>query len=182
VHRLDKPTSGVLLFALTQEASVSINIAFDENRVDKSYLSIVRGYVEGSGTIDHDLTNLDDPINKPAKSAQTDYRGLNTIELPYAVGRYPTARYSLVRLKPITGRRHQLRRHMKHVFHPIIGDTSYGDGKHNTFYREHFGINRLLLHCQSMSIEHPKTGKTLTVDCPPSGDFLRLMVEFGWCD
>jgi tRNA pseudouridine65 synthase len=180
VHRLDKATSGVLLFALTQKASVTLNVAFDEARVGKRYMAVVRGYLEGEEVIDHDLTNLDDPKNKPSKSAQSGYRGLRTIELPYPVGRYPTARYSLAELKPITGRRHQLRRHMKHVFHPIVGDTTYGDGKHNTFFRDQYEINRMLLHCRSMTIEHPVSGTPMTIECSPTGQFKQVLETFDW--
>lgn len=178
-HRLDKPTSGVLLFALDSNTAGLVNGQFRNRTVAKTYLAVVRGHTETQGHIDHALREqpdkvagaADDQPAKEAKEAITDYRCLLQTELPFPVGRYPTTRYSLVELKPKTGRKHQLRRHMKHIFHPIVGDTTHGDGRHNQFFREHFGCHRLLLHARCLEIMHPYNGEPLRIYAPLPEDF-----------
>jgi len=144
VHRLDKATSGVLIFALSPEAARSIQEQFQAHQIQKTYLAIVRGFLTGTGHVDHALSEKRDqrrskgtlsPKLWPGKPASTYYQGLATTELPIACGRYPSSRYSLVALYPQSGRRHQLRRHLKHINHPIIGDTTYGQGPHNRLFR-----------------------------------------------
>ncbi len=179
-HRLDKPTSGVLLFALDRDTASSVNEQFRNRTANKTYLAIVRGHTEKQGHIDYALREQPDSIVgtagnqliKEAKEAVTDYRCLLQTELPYPVGRYPTTRYSLVELQPKTGRKHQLRRHMKHIFHPVVGDTTHGDGRHNQFFREHFGCHRLLLHARCLEIVHPHSNKLLQIYAPLPEDFL----------
>ncbi|CAG0911716.1 unnamed protein product, partial [Cyprideis torosa] len=136
---------------------------------------------EERGHIDHALREQPDKVagsaadsepEKEAKDAVTDYRCLLQTELPFPVGRYQTTRYSLVELNPKTGRKHQLRRHMKHISHPIVGDTTHGNGQHNQFFREHFGCHRLLLHARSLQVEHPHTGEVITIYAPLPEDFV----------
>ena len=183
VHRLDKPTSGILLFALSSEAAKGMSDLFRANQVLKTYIAVVRGYTRENGTIDHGLRALDDrPGAKNSKSdnvfhAVTDYRRISTIELPYAVDKYPTARYSFVELHPRTGRRHQLRRHMKHISHPIIGDTRYGTGVHNRFFRERFNSSRLLLAAVKLEFVHPFTKEAVCIDSEPGGAFQSVVDE-----
>ncbi len=174
VHRLDKPTSGVLLFALDSDTARRLTEQFTQGQVQKTYLAVVRGYLPSSGIIDYPLIEELDAIadadadsNKPAQTAVTHYRCLATTELPFAVGRYASTRYSLAELQPKTGRKHQLRRHLKHIFHPIVGDTTHGDGKHNTFFRQQFACQRLLLHAQTLTLSHPHTRSLLTLHAPP---------------
>ena len=178
VHRLDKPTSGVLLFALDSDTARLLTEQFSAGQVQKTYLAIVRGYTEESGIIDYPLKEQLDKIadadadpDKPAQAAITHYRRIATVELPFAVGRYTTARYSMLELQPKTGRKHQLRRHMKHIFHPIMGDTTHGDGKHNTLFREKFGCYRLLLHATMLRLQHPHHKTELTIEAPAPADF-----------
>ncbi|MEZ5534919.1 MAG: tRNA pseudouridine(65) synthase TruC [Thiolinea sp.] len=178
VHRLDKPTSGVLLFALDSDTARLLTEQFTAGLVQKTYLAVVRGYTDQQGCIDYPLREQLDKIadadadqDKAAQAAVTHYQCLLQTELPYPVGRYPTTRYSLLELKPETGRKHQLRRHMKHIFHPIVGDTTHGDGRHNQFFREHFDCHRLLLHARSLRLEHPYTGGELTIYAPLPEDF-----------
>ena len=185
VHRLDRPTSGVLVFGLSAEAAQLLAKEFSERRVTKTYLAVVRGCTEVEGVIDHPLadpTERYSPVRQTGeeKEAVTAYRRLATVELPCAVGRYPTSRYSLVAARPLTGRRHQLRRHFKHLFHPIIGDTSYGEGRHNRFFRETFGCARLLLHAAGLSFRHPYTGEEITVAAGPGEEFTSVVERLGW--
>ncbi|WP_309496714.1 tRNA pseudouridine(65) synthase TruC [Sulfurovum sp.] len=187
IHRLDKPTSGVLLFALSKEVAQVMSNAFRANEVKKEYLAIVRGYTEVGATIDYPLKQMLDTkeekrlgITKEEQDAQTSYERLGTIELPFPVSRYPVARYSLVRLKPLTGRKHQLRRHMKHIFHPIIGDTKHGRGEHNKLFREKFDMHRLLLHAHMIYFVHPVSKETIEIQAPFDNVFIKLFKNFSW--
>ena len=181
VHRLDKPTSGVLLFALDSDTARLLMEQFTAGLVQKTYLAVVRGHTAESGIIDYPLKEELDKIadadadqDKPAQEAVTHYRRLAMTELPYPVGRYATARYSLLELQPKTGRKHQLRRHLKHIFHPIVGDTSHGDGKHNALFREQFACHRLLLHAASLHLQHPHKLSDLRIDAALPADFPLL--------
>ena len=181
VHRIDKATSGVLLFALAPAVADRCRAAFETGRVAKRYLAIVRGHVPECGTIDHPLDREDRP-DRPAgvrQPAITDYRRLAAVELPIAVDRYPTSRYSLVELRPRTGRRHQLRRHLKHIAHPIIGDTTHGHGAHNRMFRERFECHRLLLVAVGITLPHPCTGVPLAIETRPDEDFGRVAAALG---
>ncbi|MFC0323909.1 tRNA pseudouridine(65) synthase TruC [Gallibacterium melopsittaci] len=181
IHRLDRPTSGVLLFALSSEVAAQVCWQFENKLVEKHYLAVVRGYLTGSDRIDYPLKPKLDKIadkftdpNKTAQPAISDYQSLATIELPIAVGRYATARYSLVRLTPHTGRKHQLRRHLKHIFHPIIGDTQYGDLHQNRAFAEYFSINRLMLHSEILRLLHPVTQQRLEIFASLDKNFLKI--------
>jgi tRNA pseudouridine65 synthase len=186
-HRLDKSTSGVLVFALDRETARRMTLLFSDAKVSKTYLAVVRGFTPEADRIDHPLKDRLDRMTdqkadreKPGKDAVTDYRRLATVELPYPVGRYASARFSLVQAAPLTGRNHQIRRHMKHVFHPVIGDTTYGDGRQNDFFRRHFQCRRLLLHARSISFTHPGTGRLLPIEAPLDADFNTLLETLRW--
>ncbi|HYE36361.1 tRNA pseudouridine(65) synthase TruC [Methylocaldum sp.] len=187
IHRLDKPTSGVLVFALDSDTARRMTELFSGGAVEKSYLAVVRGYTDETGMIDYALeeqldrmTDAKARLDKPAQPAVTVYRRLGIVELPFAVGRYPTARYSLLRVSPKTGRKHQIRRHMKHIFHPVVGDTSHGDGRHNDFVRAHFGCHRLLLCATDLVFTHPHTGERLHVKAPLDDTFQSIVNDLGW--
>jgi len=189
VHRLDRPTSGALLFGLTPEAAHRLCRSFIAGEVTKTYLAVVRGVPEESGVIDYPLVEEPDRLgdadadpDKGAQAAVTAYRRLVTSELPYAVGRYPTSRYSLIAAQPRTGRRHQLRRHFKHILHPLIGDTRYGEGRHNRFFREAYACQRLLLAAVELTFPHPASGAPLTVSAPPEESFLAPLSQLGWIE
>lgn len=186
-HRLDKGTSGVLLFALDGDTASALGRQFETNAVAKRYLAVVRGWPAASGEIDHPLSRQFDDYGRPqtdaaqlALPALTRYRRLATVELPDTVDRYPTARYALLELAPMTGRQHQLRRHLKHIAHPIIGDATHGKGRHNRYFQERFGCHRLLLACTALGLHHPVTGEPLTITAPPEGEFAALLARFGW--
>lgn len=181
VHRLDKPTSGVLVFALSSEVAKLLSAQFREHTIQKEYMAVVRGYTKKEELIDYNLKVLldkkadkDRNRYKEPQSAITHYETLATVELPYPVSRYPVARYSLVKLQPKTGRKHQLRRHMKHLLHPIVGDTKYGRNEHNNLFREKFDCHRLLLHANRLSLTHPISGKTLVLDAKMDEIFERV--------
>lgn len=176
-HRLDRATSGVLLFALDPETAGATATRFQAGVVKKDYLAVVRGYTEPMGLIDHAINSEDSDTRR---HAVTRYRRLATVELGAPVGRYSTARYSLVAVRPETGRRHQIRRHFEHVSHPVIGDTTHGDGRHNRFFRQRFGIHRLLLHAWRLELEHPHCREPLRVEAPLPAGFQGLLDELGW--
>ncbi len=182
VHRLDKPTSGALLFGLSAEAARRMTESFADRRAVKTYLAVLRGYSASEGLIDYPL--VEEPerrergqggADREPREARTAFRRLATVEIPHAVGRYATSRYCLVEAQPVTGRRHQLRRHFKHLFHPIIGDTRYGEGRHNRFFRERLDCPRLLLAAVELSFPHPFQSQTVTVTAPLDASFVRLL-------
>lgn len=186
VHRLDKGTSGVLLFALSSAVGRALSRCFEARQVGKTYLAVVRGHPPLAGEIDHPLRRHFDTegaraaADAPAQDACTRYRRLATIELPHRIDRYPSSRYALVELEPLSGRRHQLRRHLKHIAHPIIGDATYGKGRHNRLFQTLFACNRLLLACTELRLAHPVTGAVLTLRAPLANDFHRLLARLEW--
>ena len=187
IHRLDKPTSGVLLFALSADVAQMMSLLFRSSEVKKEYIAIVRGYIGEQGLIDYPLKQMLDTkeqkkmgITKEEQEAQTQFERLAMVELPYAVSRYPVARYSLVRLFPKTGRKHQLRRHMKHIFHPIVGDTKHGRGEHNQLFRKKFNCHRLLLHAHQATFVHPISKKEIVINARLDETFMGLFKKFAW--
>jgi tRNA pseudouridine65 synthase len=187
VHRLDRGTSGVLLFALDRDTLRRATQIFEDNAVEKTYLAVVRGWPEYHGIIDYPLSRQYDDYERqftgdvgPAQDAITAFERLATVELPIEVDRYPTSRYALLRLYPRTGRRHQLRRHLKHIAHPIIGDATHGKGIHNRMFQQQFGCNRMLLLCQSMRLPHPVSGIDLCLETRIDDDFATLIERLGW--
>ena len=182
VHRLDRPTSGVLVFGLSAGLARELSAQFEHQQVSKRYLAVVRGWPDPAGSIDYPLADPEAsaPGQRAPRPALTDYRRLGTVELPEAVGRYATSRYALVLACPRSGRRHQIRRHLAHIRHPVIGDTTHGEGRHNRFFRERLGLARLLLHAWSLELTHPATGARLRVAAPPDADWQRLLAAFGW--
>ena len=188
VHRLDRPTSGVLLFAKSPAVARSLSEAFMEHNVTKQYLAVVRGFMSEQGSVDYALSFKPDAIadkfanlDKPAQEAVTHWQSLAQIELPFAVSKkHDTSRYSLVRLTPETGRKHQLRRHMRHLFHHIVGDTSHGDIRHTRFFRNHYDCTRMLLHAQTLALSHPVTGESLLLKAGLDDQWMRILEEFDW--
>ncbi|CAH0990180.1 tRNA pseudouridine synthase C [Sinobacterium norvegicum] len=187
VHRLDRPTSGVLMFALSPEAARRAAALFERHDIEKTYVSIVRGYSPEAGIIDHPLREKLDKLSdrqarpdKPAQEAVTHFRRLATIELPVCVDRYPQSRYSLVEFKPKTGRKHQLRRHSKHINCPIIGDAKHGKSSHNHFFAEHLKADRLLLAAVSLTFKHPYSAETIECLAPLDATFNQLIARFSW--
>jgi len=182
VHRLDRPTSGLLLFARDPHTASLLGQAMMANSVHKTYQALVRGWPPEGGLIDHALREhavdkrlKDEP--QPLREAQTRYTRLATTQLPVGIEGFATSRYSLMALHPLTGRKHQLRRHMQHISHPIIGDTNYGRTRHNHYFAERFGHSRLMLAATELRFTHPITGTPLHLEAPPSEDFQRVVWE-----
>jgi tRNA pseudouridine65 synthase len=164
-----------------------MTVAFTNGAVAKSYLGVVRGYTEERGTVDKPLQEPRDRRNdpravsdKPAQDALTEYRRLATVELPHAVGRHATARFSFIEVMPLTGRMHQIRRHLKHIFHPVIGDTTYGDGRQNAFFRTRFHSHRLLLHAREIVFRHPAADTQVRIRAPLDDSMRSLLQELDW--
>ncbi len=185
LHRLDKPTSGVLFFALDKESTNLVSEQFKNNTIQKTYLAVVRGYTDDEGIIDHALKEKLDKIadkdsreDKEAQEAVTHYKTLARTELDYAVGRYDKVRYSLVELKPKTGRKHQIRRHMKHISHHLLGDTKYGRGEHNKLIRAEFDCHRMLLHASELKLYHPYLKKDITIKAGLDETFSKICKDF----
>jgi len=185
IHRLDKPTSGILVFALNREVASSLSKQFMCSEVKKEYIAVVRGYTQDRDTIDYSLKVLLDKSDKDRRNIQeyqeavTSYTTIRKVELPYPVSKYPVARYSIVKLHPQHGRKHQLRRHMKHIFHPIVGDTKYGRGEHNRLFREKFNCNRLLLHANKIEFIHPRSQKRVEYIADITGSMKDVLSKFG---
>ncbi|HCM46954.1 MAG TPA: tRNA pseudouridine(65) synthase TruC [Colwellia sp.] len=230
VHRLDRPTSGVLLFALTKDVATKLNEAFankssqaglrsqlktelavesNHNLVQqdkvaelstnegidgydlamvKTYYALVRGHLAlPEDLIDHALKEKLDKLgdknvnrDKPAQSAQSYYQVKQQASLPIKVGKFDSVRYSLVEVRPITGRRHQIRRHLAHLRHPILGDINYGDNKQNPFFIEYFGFKRLMLHAKSLEFNHPISNKRIKISAPFDGEWQNIFTTFEW--
>lgn len=147
-HRLDRKTSGILLFAKSKKALSIVRKEFEENRVQKTYHAIVRGFIPEEMHIDYPLTE-----NDKTQDAKSDLKRLETFEIDLAHGKFETSRYSLIELKPKTGRYHQLRKHMAHVRHPIIGDRPHGCNKQNKLWKEQFGMTNMLLCAKRLEFE-----------------------------
>lgn len=182
-HRLDRPTSGLLLFARDADTASAIGKLMMDGQVRRTYLALVRGWPAEQGEIDHALREhatdkrlKDEEL--PVREARTSFRRLKTVEIPVQVEGYPQSRYSLLELQPHTGRKHQIRRHMQHIAHPIIGDTSYGRTRHNKYFADRFGFSRLMLAATALEFEHPLTGEPLLIQCPLQDDFMQVLSIF----
>lgn len=187
VHRLDRPTSGVLLFALSSEAARDMNQVFIEGKIEKRYLALVRGFAPESTFLDKPLKEELDKIadkmadqNKAPQEAQTQFRCLYQASLPIPFGKYPSIRYSLVECFPKTGRKHQIRRHLNHLSTPIIGDVNHGDNRQNQFFREHFNFRRLMLFATSLKFIHPYNEQPITISAKLGEHMLAVCEQLGW--
>jgi len=179
VHRLDRATSGVLVFALQSETARAVCESFQLHNVKKTYYTVVRGWTESEGTIIHSLRSEHDPSVR--QEAITVFRKTAQMEINQPVGKYSTARYSLLEVAPHSGRRHQIRRHMDHLTHPILGDTIYGSGEHNRFFREKLQIQGLLLKAYSLEFQHPHTGIPIRITSRWNGLWHKIFDLFEVC-
>ncbi|WP_082638829.1 pseudouridine synthase [Lysobacter antibioticus] len=176
VHRLDRATSGCLLLAFDREAASALGKVLMSREVEKDYLAVCRGWpAEDAFEVDHDLDGgPGKPVKKPA---QTRFRCLGRTELALPSAGFETSRYALLLAQPQTGRFRQIRRHLKHLSHHLIGDTSHGDGRHNRSFRM-LGIHRMLLHAQRLSFLHPLSGERIVAVAPPDAEFAKALALF----
>jgi len=177
-HRLDRKTGGVLLFTLSKEVEKLMQQQFSDNRVDKKYLAIVRGYTDDTGEIDYPLRK----DNGTLQEAFTRYKTIARAELNVPLGAHPTSRYSLVEANPATGRMHQLRKHFSHIFHPIIGDRTHGCNKQNKLFTERWQLDTMLLHASQLSFQHPVTKNQINIEASLQAEYLRIIDVLGWSD
>jgi len=176
VHRLDRATSGCLLLAFDRDTASALGKSLMSRDVEKDYWAVCRGWpAEPSFLIDHPLDGgPGKPLKKPA---QTRFEVLGTCELPMPSAGFDTSRYAWLRATPLTGRFRQIRRHLKHAFHHLVGDSSHGDGRHNRNFRM-LGIHRMLLHAQRLAFVHPGSGERLDVQAPVDAEFARALALF----
>ncbi|WNL48176.1 pseudouridine synthase [Dyella sp. BiH032] len=178
-HRLDRATSGVLLVARSPEVAAALGEQFMGRDVHKQYLAVVRGWPEPEeGLVDYPLPGSRD--TGPRRDARTRYRRLATVEVPIALGRYPQQRYGLVLAEPETGRFRQIRKHMAHLHHPVIGDCQHGRSDHNRLYKQYFGCHRMLLHAWRLRFAHPLSGQPMRLEAPLDAAFTSVLERFGW--
>lgn len=180
VHRLDRATSGCLLLALDRDSASALGKRLMERDFEKDYLVVCRGWPEpAEGLIDHPL---DGGPGKPQKKpAQTTYRMLANVEVDWPSAQHPSSRYALLACTPLTGRFRQIRRHLKHIHHHMIGDSSHGDGRHNQAFRMR-GVHRMLLHAARLSFPHPLDGRRIEVRAPGDVEWCKAMSLLGFAD
>ncbi|MDN3524781.1 pseudouridine synthase [Halomonas sabkhae] len=183
VHRLDRPTSGLVVFALDSRTASTLGDDFAAHRVGKRYLAVVRGHGPEHECLDYALRDEDGRRPKaemPARAARTAITRLDDVELPVRVDRYPSARYSLMEARPLTGRRHQIRRHLSRRGYPIIGDAKHGKSVHNRFFAEQLDCPRLLLAAVGLDFTHPVHGQPIQLGCALDARMTSLFQRFGW--
>ena len=176
VHRIDRKTGGVLLFAFDKSIEIEMQKQFMDNRVSKRYLAILRGHTPDNGEIDYPLRKE----NGTLQEAFTTYCTLKRAELDVPFGKHTTSRYSLIEATPKTGRMHQLRKHFAHIFHPIIGDRTHGCNKQNKLFKEKWEMTTMLLHASQLAFSHPVRGEEMIIEAPLQPEFLRVMGLMGW--
>ncbi|MFT5778899.1 MAG: tRNA pseudouridine65 synthase [Crocinitomicaceae bacterium] len=177
-HRLDRKTSGVLVFTKNEEANRRLQVQFMEQAVSKKYFAIVRGWTDDVGTIDYSL------INDAGKEqdAVTHYKTIQRVEIDLVHGIHKTSRYSFVEVTPESGRMHQIRKHFAHILHPIIGDRPHGCNKQNRLFKTHFGMTKLLLHAAEVSFKHPMKDEQILIQSQYREEFKRMTEELGFTD
>lgn len=174
-HRIDRKTAGVLLFALDKHTEVAMQQQFMNNEVKKHYLAIVRGFTD-AGVIDYPLRKE----NGTLQDALTNYKTLKRAELNVSFGAHATSRYSLVEVEPQTGRMHQIRKHLSHIFHPIIGDRTHGCNKQNKLFKERWEMTTMLLHAESITFNHPIANIAISIKASLQPEFITAMQLMGW--
>ena len=176
VHRLDRKSGGLLLFAFEKDVEIAMHQQFQNGLVQKKYLAIVRGYAPDSQDIDYPLAKENGTI----QDAFTAFITLKRAELDVAFGKHTTSRYSLVEATPTTGRMHQLRKHFAHIFYPIIGDRKHGCNKQNKLFKEQWEMTTMLLHASELIFKHPVTNEEIRLKAPLQEEFARVMELMKW--
>ncbi len=171
VHRIDRKTSGILLFALDEENNSKTTALFRDQQIEKTYLAIVRGFTDSAGTIDYALRKESGQLQESV----THYKTLAQTEIPVPLGKFNTSRYSLLEVKPETGRMHQIRKHLAHIDHPIIADRPHGCNKQNKLFKDKWKMDSMLLHAKELRFKHPVTGEVLHIQANISSEFERTL-------
>lgn len=180
IHRLDRGTGGVLLFGKNKEVTAAVSQAFALQKTEKRYLAITRGFVKAEWKeVDKPLAKLE-VTPKKEQPAVSFVRGLEQVEIPVANDKYPCSRYSLVEVVPKTGRTHQIRRHLNFLSHPILGDYKHGDYRHNNYFKEHHGLDHMLLHAFALGFVHPETKQEIQLYADLQPGFKKMMTLFDW--
>ncbi len=175
-HRIDRKTSGVLLFSLTESMNSILQQMFSNNEIKKTYKAIVRGYTPDEGIIDYALVNE----KGKEQEAITGYKTLKRTELAVPFGAFKTSRYSLVEVYPQSGRMHQIRKHLAHIMHPIIGDRPHGCNKQNKLFKEKWNMTSMMLHAAQLEFLHPTTKSKVIINATVSNEFRRMEDLLGW--
>ena len=170
VHRLDRKTSGVLVFAFDSHSARLLQEEIKENRSEKKYIAIVRGYFPDEIEVDHPLLNDKNKLQE----ALTIFKTISRSEIPIPLGKHKTSRYSLIEAYPKTGRMHQIRKHCNHLRHPIIGDRPHGCNKQNKLFKEKWNMTTMLLHALELKIAHPDTKEIIQLKAEENSEFLRM--------
>ena len=176
IHRLDRKTGGVLLFGLNEDIHREMQLKFASREIMKKYLAIVRGYTEDQGIINY-------PIRKENglyQEAITNYKTLHRTEINLPFGIHDTSRYSLLEIQPLTGRKHQIRKHLAHIQHPIIADRPYGCNKQNKLFKERFGLMTMMLHAWRLQFYNPVSNKITTIVANIQDEFSRMLTELNF--
>lgn len=177
IHRLDRATSGCLLVAFDRDTAALLGQKFQTRDMDKRYLAVCRGWPQPEqAVVDHPLDG--GPGKPEKKAAQTAYRVLATAELPIPDAKHESSRYALLECQPLTGRFRQIRRHLKHAFHHLIGDSSHGDGRHNRVFRMQ-GVHRMLLHAWRLEFIHPHSGERVRAQAALDAEFKKALDFLG---
>ena len=176
VHRLDRKTGGLLLFAFEKDVEIAMHQQFQNGDVEKKYLAVLRGHAPDQLDIDYPLAKE----NGTMQEAFTSFITLKRAELEVPFGKHATSRYSLVEACPTTGRMHQLRRHFAHIFYPIIGDRKHGCNKQNKFFKEQWEMTTMLLHASELTFLHPVTNQKIHLKADLQPEFLRMMTLMQW--
>lgn len=171
VHRLDRKTSGLLVFALNSRVAARLKTIFEDPATQKTYIAIVRGYFPDAIEVDYALTN----DRGKTQDAITHFKTIQQSELPIPFGKFDTSRYTLIEAYPKTGRMHQIRKHLNHLRHPIIGDRPHGCNKQNRLFKERWNMTTMLLHVRQLAFEHPVTNERLVLKAEPFEEFKRML-------
>lgn len=172
IHRLDRPTSGVLLFAKNKEMAKELSFLFKEGKVEKKYNCIVRGHTDIKGVIEKELRKDGEGV---LQVAETHFQTLDYFLLNEEINKYPQSRFSFLEVEPKTGRMHQIRRHFAHLRNPIIGDKRYGDRHYNKFMNEKYEIETMMLHARSIRFDHPISKNSIKIEAPLSSSFIKFL-------
>lgn len=177
LHRLDRKTSGIIVFAKEKEYIPLFQELFFKDEIEKTYLGIVRGHSPKTGTVESPVKN---PDTKVYKEALTNYKTLESVTLDIPVHPYPQSRYSLIELKPKTGRMHQLRIHLNKISHPLVGDYKYGDRFHNRMFENNYDCHNLFLHAYTLQFIHPYSKEEVLIKAKTNKNWRKIMDQFKW--